>query len=226
MSAKKVDYYKWLTANDLNRISKNSLFRKINRYHSTAEERAKRLEEDKALGYPQIVKAFSQADKRIDILKDKQKNLENDKKSALNSEYDEAVERGLIKLYDGCKELWVSTQFVEWMHSDEDYLRVKDELSDAMNSYNRYLALEVKWEKENADIIKAERIRTKREELLQADPETLRALGIEPETIVATNTNSNTDEDDGKNDLRSALRIIHPSASDTEIEGMLKSHEG
>lgn len=199
MSARKVnenDDYRGLTANDCNRIAKNSLFRRLDRYHSTKEERDKKLEEDKALGYSQIVKAFSLASDRIDTLEDKQKDLESAKRSALNSEYDAAVKKGIVN--DSSKELWVSKQFVEWKHSDEEYLRVKDELSDSMNAYSRYLALKVNWEKENADIIEAERIRTKREELLQADPEALIALGISPithEEERETNPESSADEE-------------------------------
>ena len=50
----------------------------------------------------------------------------------------------------------------------------------AINLYSKSLALKEEWEQENADIIEAERARSRREELLSADPEALRALGITP----------------------------------------------
>lgn len=224
MSTRKTDDYKGLTANELTRFSRDSLFRKLNKYHSEAEERAQRRIKDEALGYSQIVKSFLDAEKRVEKLKDEPKRLADKKRTTLNSEYDAAVKRGLIKLHDGCKELWVSQKLVEWMNYDEEYLRVKEELSDAGSDYNRYLALKVKWETENEDIIKAERIRTKREELLQADPEALRALGITPDpTFEVTKVTPQSEEDEKGENIRAALKSIHPSATDAEIEGMLKS---
>lgn len=221
MSAGKTDDYRWLTANELTKISKDSLFRRLSEYHSSAEERAQRRAKDEAMGYSQIVKAFLDADQRMQMLKDKPEDLENAKRAVLNREYDEAVKRGIVKLHDGCKEVWVSKKFVEWMYSDEEYLKVKEEFSSAISDYNRYLALKTNWEEENADIIEMERIRTKRAELMAADPETLRALEIEPEE---TATKETSQQDDGKDDLRSALKSIHPFASDAEIESMVKSY--
>lgn len=47
----------------------------------------------------------------------------------------------------------------------------------------KYEKLKEDWETDNKELIEAERLRTKREELLSADPETLRALGITPPPV-------------------------------------------
>lgn len=73
--------------------------------------------------------------------------------------------------------------------------------------------------KENHDIIEAERQRSKREELLSADPEALRALGITPPPVQKV---SRAEEDPEFNETLEALRAIHPSATDAEIEQMAK----
>lgn len=221
----KEDDYKALSADERNKLAGVSLHRKMEAYRIRVSEREKMREEDATLSYSQIVKAFHDAEKKVKKLKDEPKKLENEKRAALIKEYDEAVKRGLTNTQETqVKELWVSRKFIEWENTDEKYLQIKNELEDAGRNYNRYLALKVSWEDENADIIEAERVRTKRAELLQADPETLKALGITPDpTFEANKTTTQIEAGENLENIRATLKSIHPSATDEEIEGMLKS---
>ena len=81
-------------------------------------------------------------------------------------------------------------------------------------------ALKERWEKDNKALLDMERMRSMRSDLMKLDPEALRALGIEPEAVSTSVAGSKAD--DGKGALREALRSIHPSATDAEIENMVK----
>lgn len=132
------------------------------------------------LPYPEIIKGLNKSANEYDTLKKSKKtpdDLRMAKKKALSEEYDKVViTYGITK----AKELWVSERLGEYTRSDE-YVEAKENLQDALNNYSKYTALKEYWEKENISIIEAEKIRSKRAELMQADPETLKALGITPD---------------------------------------------
>lgn len=107
------------------------------------------------------------------------------------------------KLYsESSRLLWVARGLEKFIQSDE-YKRVKNDLKDATNLYSKSLALKEEWEQENADIIEAERARSRREELLSADPDALRALGITPPPVQKV---SRSEEDPEVNETLEALR--------------------
>lgn len=211
--------YGHMTESELQDVVKASFHKKLEAVRVRAEQEWQEYNAKYNLPYGQLVQAIRKTEEQIEEIEEVPEKLLTKKRKELEKVFEQQADLGWFDKNN--KELWVAGQIVEYMRSEE-YLQAKYALQDAKNDLEIYYRNKSKWEEENADIIKAERIRTKRAELLQADPEALRALGIEPEAIVATNTNSNTD--DGKNDLRSALRSIHPSATDAEIEGMLKSY--
>lgn len=145
---------------------------------------AKTLEEMQAqrdkynLTYAEYSKAIADTRKRIKELDGKPEELKEKKRAELEVEYAEAKKYDRVPFLNS--ELWISEQLLKYMTSDEEYLATKSELTQAKKDLAIYLAKKEEWEEENADIIEAERYRTKRAELLSADDETLRALGIEP----------------------------------------------
>lgn len=116
------------------------------------------------------------------------------------------------------REHWISQKLSEYSWSEE-YQTARDNLMEAVKALDKYDDLKKLWEKKNHDIIEAERQRSKREELLSADPEALRALGITPPPVQKV---SRAEEDPEFNETLEALRAIHPSATDAEIEQMAK----
>lgn len=165
---------------EMNEIVKGMISAQAEEIRARAEERhQKELEEERSLTYPKIVKAIPEAQKRIKGLDGKPEKLQEAKKKVLNKEFDNLLKIGMFS--ESSRALWVSEKLLKWMQTDEEYLQTKADLAQARNDYSRYLALKEDWEKENEDIIKAERIRSKRAELLQADPETLKSLGITPD---------------------------------------------
>lgn len=200
---------------EMNSIVRESIHRKFDEAVARSEQKQAEIEAKYNLPYGGLVKAVANSEKQIKALEGKPQELLSAKRAELEAEYDDLVMRGFVNTN---KELWISNKLLPYM-SDPEYIEAKDKLQQAQKDYAVYLAKKEEWEQENADIIKAERIRTKRAELMQADPEALRALGIEPE---AENTDSKAGNDDGKDPLREALRSIHPSASDAEIESMVK----
>ena len=207
---------------EMNEIVKGMVSSKVDAIRARAEERhQKQLEEERSLTYPKIVKSIPEAQKRIKSLEGKPEKLQEAKKKALNKEFDYQVKTEHFS--ESGRALWVSDKLVKWMQTDEEYLQTKQDLAQARNDYSRYLALKAEWEEDNKDIIEAERIRSKRSELLQADPETLKALGITPDPIFTPVTTHSEVQADGREDIRRSLRAIHPSATDAEIDGMMKS---
>jgi hypothetical protein len=200
---------------EMNSIVRESIHKKFAEAVARSEQKQAEIEAKYNLPYGGLVKAVANSEKQIKALEGKPQELLSAKRAELEAEYDDLVMRGFVNTN---KELWISNKLLPYM-SDPEYIEAKDKLQQAQKDYAVYLAKKEEWEQENADIIKAERIRTKRAELMQADPEALRALGIEPE---AENTDSKAGNDDGKDPLREALRSIHPSASDAEIESMVK----
>jgi len=189
-----------------------------------ADRRAKaeqmRTEQDAMynLPYAGLVKAVARVSKQVKDLEGKPEELLSAKRKALEADYADLVKRGM---QDNNKELWISQELVKYMQDPEGkYREAKIQLQQARNDLAIFVAKKEEWEQDNADIIEAERIRTKRAELMQADPEALRALGIEPEAVSTPVAGSKAD--DGKGALREALRSIHPFATDAEIENMVK----
>ena len=189
-----------------------------------ADRRAKaeqmRTEQDAMynLPYAGLVKAVARVSKQVKDLEGKPEELLSAKRKALEAEYADLVKRGM---QDNNKELWISQELVKYMQDPEGkYREAKLQLQQAKADLDIFLKRKEIWEQDNADIIDAERMRTKRAELMQADPEALRALGIEPEAVSTPVAGSKAD--DGKGALREALRSIHPHAADAEIENMLK----
>lgn len=168
--------------------------------------------------YSEYVVGIKSAQSTIKELETEPQRLVQAKRAELYKEFDEKVKRN--EFSENQRQHFVNTRIDRYIREDEEYLSVKNRLTDARNSYSRCLALKEKWESKNRDIIDAERIRTRRAELMQADPEALRALGIEPEAVSTSVAGSKAD--DGKGALREALRSIHPSATDAEIENMVK----
>ena len=82
--------------------------------------------------------------------------------------------------------------------------------------------MKTQWEEDNKDIIEAERLRTKREELLSADPEALRALGITPPPVQKVSRAGEVEVDPELKELMEDLRANHPFATDAELEKMAK----
>lgn len=166
--------------------------------------------------YGEIIKTISKAKADIEKLKEQPEKLVIKQRKKLNDMFDDLVDKELYS--ESSRVLWVAREMEKFLQSDE-YKKVKNDLKDATNLYSKSLALKEEWEQENADIIEAERARSRREELLSADPEALRALGITPPPVQKV---SRSEEDPEFNETLEALRAIHPSATDAEIEQMAK----
>ena len=166
--------------------------------------------------YAEITKEIPKALAKINSLKDQPAKLVKEKRVALNKEFDELVKKEAYG--ESQRGLWISEQVVKFMGSVE-YMKVKQDLTYFTNLYSECLALKEEWEKDNADIIEAERIRSKRAELMQADPETLKALGITPDP---TFTAPKVEEKSLQEEMIENLRAIHPSATDAELSAMDK----
>lgn len=174
------------------------------------------------LPYGEIIKEVNSARKRISELEDKSQKLRDDKRAELSKQYDHLAKYGRAPMSD--KEIWISGQLVKYMeNSESDFYKAKADLATARNDLAIYLARKEQKEKDLADVIEAERYRTRRAELLSADPEALRALGIEPIISATSATPATKIEGSKAEELRAALKGVHPSASDSEIEGMLSS---
>lgn len=120
------------------------------------------------------------------------------------------------------KELFISEKLVMYMgDSAGEYRKVKSELQSVERDLSIFRENVEQWKKDHADIIKAEQIRTMRDELMRTDPAVLKVMGITPDPAYVP-VSTATSEADPKDSLRNALRAIHPSATDVEIEGMVK----
>lgn len=195
---------------------KNSLSAKMQAHLEAVAQRDVDMEKDRPHTYAEITKAIPKALARINSLKDQPAKLVKEKRVALNKEFDDLVKREAYGEHQ--RELWISEQVVKFMGSVE-YMKVKQDLTYFTNLYSECLALKEEWEKDNADIIEAERVRSKRAELMQADPETLKALGITPDP---TFTAPKVEEKSPQAEMIENLRAIHPSATDAELSAMAK----
>lgn len=212
--------YGGMSEKGLSDYVKNSIGKKLDEMRLRAEQKQAEYEAKYNLPYGGLVKAVAKSAKQIRDLENKPEELKNAMRAKLEEEFEDLIEQGMFDVRDlASRELYISKQLIAYMNTPE-YVEVNEKLRQAKEDYSIYLAKKEEWEQENADIINAERIRTKRAELMQADPEALRALGIEPEVVDAPVAGIKAD--DGKGALREALRSIHPSASDAEIESMVK----
>jgi hypothetical protein len=215
-----------MTAHELENVVKQGIQKKFDDRRARAEQKLAEQEAKYNLPYGGLVKAVAKSSKQIKDLENKPDELMSAMREKLEEEFSELVNAGVFDENDvTAREMCISKKLIAYMDDPTgEYYKAKEELQQARNDYAIYLAKKEEWEQENADIINAERIRTKRAELMQADPEALRALGIEPDPVSITVASgvSGADTDDGKGALREALRSIHPSASDAEIESMIK----
>lgn len=166
-----------MTPGNMDKAVRLSLGAKFKERCEMAEQEKKDWELKYNLPYGELVKAVKSTAQEINDLKDKPKQLRDAERARLELEFDNLVEIGQFS--SNQKELWVSEKLNKYMQSDE-YMNVKYKLSELKKDHAIYLANKENWEKENSAIIEAERNRTIREELLQADPEALKALGISP----------------------------------------------
>ena len=163
---------------EMNEIVGGMLSKKFADARARAEQ--VRTEQDAMynLPYAGLVKAVAKAGKQVKDLDGKPEELLSAKRKDLEAEYADLVMRGMP---DTNKELWISQELVKYMQDPEgEYREAKSQLQQARKDLAIFLAKKEEWEQENSDIIEAERMRTRRAELLQADPEALRSLGIEP----------------------------------------------
>ena len=125
--------------------------------------------------YGEIVRAIAKANDDIAKYKGVPERLLKEQRVKLNKQFDDLVDRDMYS--ESRREHWISQKLSEYSWSEE-YQAARDNLREAVKALDKYDDLKKIWEKKNHDIIEAERQRSKREELLSADPEALRALGI------------------------------------------------
>lgn len=200
----------------MNDNAEKGLVKKLDAYCEHISARMAEEERKEPHTYGEIIKTISKAKADIEKLKEQPGKLVIKQRKKLNDMFDDLVDKELYS--ESGRVLWVAGEMEKFLQSDE-YKKVKNDLKDATNLYSKSLALKEEWEQENADIIEAERARSRREELLSADPEALRALGITPPPVQKV---SRSEEDPEFNETLEALRAIHPSATDAEIEQMAK----
>ncbi len=204
---------KWMAS-----VSKAGVSSKLKGHMEKLAQQDAEMEKGRPHTYAEITRAIPKALAKINELKGKPDKMVKDKRVSLNKEFDDLVKREVFN--ESHRELWVNEQVVKFMGS-VDYMKVKQDLTYQTNLYCECLALKEDWEKENTDIIEAERLRSKRAELLQADPETLKALGITPDPTF-TAPKAKEQEDNPLADIEKSLRAIHPSATDADISAMAK----
>lgn len=130
--------------------------------------------------YGDFIREIAKANSDIAKYKDVPENLQNSYRVKLNKQFDYLVGRGYFS--ERSRGEWISRELSNYLWSEE-YKTAKDNLSEATKRLRKYEKLKEDWETDNKELIEAERLRTKREELLSADPETLRALGITPPPV-------------------------------------------
>ena len=209
-----------------NERTKAELNRKFEEFYRAKAERKAEKEKNMPHTYGDIVKTMKKAKADIEKLKGEPERLRKEKEKELNKEFDMLVENGSFSKNE--RGNFVSQKLEKYLFYSEEYLKAKDDIREATNLYSECLARKEKWEKDNADIIEAEKVRSKREELMQADPETLRALGITPDPSLNPSKKSVDgskeagSEDNELIERESALRSIHPYATEDEIRDMAR----
>ena len=169
--------YGKMSEEELNNYTQNSIAEKLDAMWAGKREAKAEEEARFNLPYGELVKKIKKLAPHIKELEEKLLSLRDRKKEALNKEFDAEIEKG--SFMPSGRELWVSERLLQYFGSDE-YTEVKNELSQARNDYAKFVSKKEERKAELAPIIEAERYRTMRAELLQADPEELRELGIDP----------------------------------------------
>lgn len=206
-------------ANYMNQKAKNGVATKLTAYFQSKADREVEIERKRPHTYGEIIKTAKKAKADLEHLTGEPGRLVQVKKTELNKEFDDLKEAELFS--ENNRALWVAGKIEKYLQSEE-YLTVKNDLKEATNLYAECLALKEQWEQDNADIIEAERVRSKREELLSADPETLRALGITPVAGASKKSEAGSKvAGDENREIKKALRSVHPSATEAEIKAML-----
>lgn len=188
--------------------------RRIRREEARLAEEAK-----KPHTYSEIIKAIAGANRTIEKLKDKPVDMRKAKKLELEAEFDTLVKLRMFS--EHLRGEWVAKELYKYL-SSEEYTSVVDEVKTVTANLAEYSEMKTQWEEDNKDIIEAERLRTKREELLSADPEALRALGITLPPVQKVSRAGEAEVDPKLKELMEALRAIRPSATDAELEKMAK----
>lgn len=153
----------------------------IGKHREEAEARADAAEAQRRdeynLPYGELVTAVASTRKRVSELEGEPKRLREAKRLQLSNSFDRLALND--RAPSNNKELWINEQLSKYMgDSGSDYSKAKQELSEARNDLAIFLAKKEQKEEELADVIEAERYRSRRAELLSADPDALRALGI------------------------------------------------
>ena len=169
--------------------------------------------------YGDFIREIAKANSDIAKYKDVPENLQNSYKVKLNKQFDDLVDRGYFS--ERSRGDWVNRELSNYMWSEE-YQTARDNVREATKRLRKYEKLKEDWETDNKELIEAERLRTKREELLSADPEALRALGITPPPVQKVSRAREAEVDPELKELMEDLRAIHPSATDAELEKMAK----
>ena len=152
------------TDTEMNEIVGGMLSKKFADARARAEQVRTEQDAKYNLPYGGLVKAVAKTGKQVKDLEGKPENLISAKRKDLEVEYADLVMRGMP---DTNKELWISEKLVKYMQEPEgEYREAKIQLQQARNDLAIFLAKKESWEQENADIIEAERMRTKRAELL------------------------------------------------------------
>lgn len=169
--------------------------------------------------YGDFIREIAKANSDIAKYKDVPENLQNSYRKKLNKQFDDLVDRGYFS--ESYRGDWVNKELSNYMWSEE-YQTARDNVREATKRLRKYEKLKEDWETDNKELIEAERLRTKREELLSADPEALRALGIAPPPVQKVSRAGEAEVDPELKELMEDLRAIHPSATDAELEKMAK----
>lgn len=211
------------TDTEMNKIVGGMLSEKFSERIIRAEQEQADLEAKYKLPFNELVKAVAQTEKQVEVLKGKPEELLSAKRKELENEHKSLVNAGMFDERDTVqKELFISKKLVMYMgDSAGEYRKVKSELQSVERDLSIFRENVEQWKKDHADIIKAEQIRTMRDELMRTDPAVLKVMGIAVDPAYAP-VSTATVEADPKGSLRNALRAIHPSATDAEIEGMVK----
>lgn len=184
-----------LSEHELNELAKKSIGAKFAAAREKSEAARAQEEARYNLSYGELIKGVASAKKRVAELESKPEELLKLRRAQLEAEYDHDEKYDLPRY--SVKEVWVSEQLVKYMgKSDGAYYKAKEALLEAKRELAIFIAKKEEREEELADVIEAERYRTRRADLLSADPEALRALGIEP-PVTGTPTSTSEGSDSG-----------------------------
>ena len=212
-----------MTDKECEKVVLSSISHKFDEARAKVEQRQAERDAKYNLPYSGIVKAVEKSSKQMKAPENKPEELRNAMRSKLDKEFDTMVENGMFDKHDtSSRELFISKKLVDYMgDSTGEYYKAKKELQQARTDYAIYLSKKAEWEEENASIIEAERIRARRAELLQAGPEALRALGINPDVVEAPHyRGKNATPLNGETEEVNALR-----AMEIDIDALFAIHK-